>query len=64
MGGIALVVRSRFDSEVLPADRVNICVGGGAGIGGAAEFQLYNLTREGHAGYHYDPLFLGPVVPC
>ena len=64
MGGIALVVRSRFESEVLPADRVNICVGAGASVGGAAEFQLFNLTGEGHAGYHYDPLFFGPVVPC
>ena len=59
--GVVLAVRSRFDSEVLPADRLEVCVGVGAGVGGAAEFQLYNLTGEGFAGTHYDPLFPGAV---
>ena len=55
--GIVLTVRSRFDSEVLPADRHEICVDVGSGMGGAALLDLYNLTGEGVSGTHYDPLF-------
>ena len=55
--GVLLVVRSRFDSDMLPPDRILVCAGLGAGVGGSAEFQLYNLTGEGTAGTHYDPLF-------
>ena len=55
--GVVLVVRSRFDSDMLPPDRITVCAGLGAGVGGSAEFQLYNLTGEGTAGTHYDPLF-------
>ena len=57
--GILLTVRSRFDSDILPPDRMRICATDAAGDGGAAEFQLYNLTGEGISGTHYDPLF-----PC
>ena len=55
--GIQLVVRSRFDSETLPPDRVLICVGDGSGEGGSACFEMYNVTGAGIVGTHYDPLF-------
>jgi hypothetical protein len=62
--GVVLTVRSRFDSEILPASRLVICVGDGSGGGGAAVFQLYNLTGDGVSGMHYDPLFAGAVALC
>ena len=55
--GFVLTVRSRFDSEDLPADRQEICVGVGSGVGGAVMLDLYNLTGDGVSGTHYDPLF-------
>ena len=61
--GVVLSVRSRFDSDVLPPDRLEVCVGVGASAGGAVDFQLYNLTGEGFSGTHYDPLFPCPVLP-
>ena len=61
--GIVLIVRSRFDSDVLPCDRKAICVGEGIADGGAIEFQLCNLTGEGMCGTHYDPLFPSEHVP-
>jgi hypothetical protein len=59
--GVVLTVRSRFDSLVLPPDRLAFRVGEGGSDGGAVEFQLYNLTGEGFSGMHYDPLFPSAV---
>jgi hypothetical protein len=60
--GIQLVVRSRFDSETLPPDRMDICVGDGSGGGEALRLDLYNVTGGGISGTHYDPLFPGDVA--
>ena len=60
--GIVLTVRSRLDSDDLPPDRHEICVGVGRGGGGALLFDLYNSTGEGVSGSHYDPLFHSGLV--
>ena len=60
--GIVLTVRSRFDSEDLPADRHEICVGVGSAVGGAVLLDLYNVTGDGVSGTHYDPLFFDGFV--
>ena len=55
--GVRVVVHARYDRLAGPDDQVRACVGLSSSPGEELRMNLFCLTGDGFAGYHYEPLF-------
>ena len=55
--GVRVVVHARYDRLGGPDDQLRACVGLSDRPGEALRLNLFCLTGDGFAGYHYEPLF-------
>ena len=60
--GLVMSIECRLDTPLAPADILHIGVGLTETKGPAIDVKTFNWTGTGASGWHYDPLFLAPVL--